>query len=74
MVVVRAESGVALGTLALARLVARAQTVPAEHVEAFREHRVFALDLEHVNCREWGLKGEHASVSKAPLTWVPTFF
>lgn len=45
MVVVGAEGGVALGALALARLVARAQAVPAEHVEALRQHRVLALHL-----------------------------
>lgn len=45
VVVVGPEGGVALGTLPLARLVARAQTVPAEHVETLRQHRVFALYL-----------------------------
>lgn len=46
VVVVGAERRVALGTLALARLVARAQTVPAEHVETFREYCVLAFHLE----------------------------
>lgn len=36
MVVVGAEGRVAFRTLALTRLVPRAQAVPAEHVEAFR--------------------------------------
>ena len=36
VVVVGPEGGVALGTLALSRLVARAQAVPAEHVETLR--------------------------------------
>lgn len=47
VVVVGAEGRVALGALPLARLVARAQAVPAEHVEALRQHRVLAFHLIH---------------------------
>lgn len=36
VVVVGSERRVALGAFALAGLVARAQTIPAEHVETFR--------------------------------------
>lgn len=46
VVVVGPEGRVALGALALARLVARAQAVPAEHVEALRQHGVLALHLQ----------------------------
>ena len=45
MVVVGPEGGVALGTLALSRLVPGAQTAEAEHVEALGEHGVLALHL-----------------------------
>ena len=45
MEVVGAEAGVALGTLALPRLVARAQTLQTEDVEALDQHRVLAVDL-----------------------------
>lgn len=46
VVVVSAESGVTLRTLPLSCLVARAQTVPAENVEALCEDSVFAFHLE----------------------------
>lgn len=46
MVVVGPEGSVALGALPLARLVARAEAVPAEHVEAFRQHRIFTFHLQ----------------------------
>ena len=45
MIVVGTESGVTLGTLALSRLVPRAQTTEAEHVETLGEHGVLAFDL-----------------------------
>lgn len=58
VVVVGAEGRVALGAFALARLVARAQAVPAEHVEALGQHRVLAFHLEKIarklNCRNCG--------------------
>lgn len=40
MEVVGTEGAVALGTLALARVIARLQTFVAEHVEALGEHRL----------------------------------
>lgn len=46
VVVIGPEGRVALGAFPLARLIARTQTVPAEHVEALREHSVFAFHLE----------------------------
>lgn len=51
VVVVGPEGRVALGALALARLVARAQAVPAEHVEALRQYGVFALHLRNGTLR-----------------------
>jgi len=43
VVVVGTEGGVALGALALPRLVTRAQAAEAEHVETLGEHGVLAL-------------------------------
>ena len=48
MVVAGPEGRVALGALPLAGLVASAEAVVAEAVEALRKHGVLALDL----CRE----------------------
>ena len=45
MVVAGSKGGVAFGTLALSGLVARAQAVVAEAVEALGQHCVLALDL-----------------------------
>lgn len=47
MVVVGAERRVTLGTLALPRLVARAQAIPAEYVETLRQYRVLAFHLRN---------------------------
>lgn len=43
--IVGAESGIALGTLSLSRVVALLETVVAEDVKAFGEHRVLLFDL-----------------------------
>lgn len=45
MVIVGSESAIALRTLPLSCLITRAQTVPAEYVEALGEHSVLALHL-----------------------------
>jgi hypothetical protein len=45
MIVVGSEGGVAFRAFPLPGFVARAQTVPAEHMEAFGEDGVFAFDL-----------------------------
>ena len=69
VVVVGSEGSIALGALALPRLVASAQAIEAEHVETFRQHGVLLLHLQkrytHYRVR-WSTSHRKANVTMFP--------